>query len=194
MHPWARSNKSITQPIREINDNVRYIEAEATNIDTFNRGIACTSIVCEGNSCETMEFTVNYDKLLFAVGAKTSTFGTPGVEEYCNYLKQVTYAQQIKNAIVNCFENAGLPTCITNGDRVKELTFVIIRAGPTGIELCAELLDFIEDEGPRYYRDILPFVRIKIVEAAPTILRPFEDGLRQEAIHKLTRTCRAFKQ
>ena len=86
------------------------------------------------------------------------------------------------------------PVLHTNGDRVKELTFVIIRAGPTGIEFCAELLDFIEDEGPRYYRDILPFVRLKIVEAAPTILRPFEDGLRQEAIHKLTQTCRAFKQ
>ena len=180
--------KSITQPIREINNNVRYIEAEATNIDTSNRGMACTSIVCEGNSCETIEFTVNYDKLVFAVGAKTSTFGTPGVEEYCNYLKQITDAQQIKNAIVNCFENAGLPTCITNEDKVKELTFVIIGAGPTGIEFCAELLDFIEDEGPRYYRDLLPFVRIKIVEAAPTILRPFEDGMRQEAIRKLTRS------
>lgn len=180
--------KSITQPIREINNNVRYIEAEATNIDTSNRGIACTSIACEGNSCETVDFNVNYDVLLFAVGAKTSTFGTPGVEEYCNYLKQITDAQQIKNAIVNCFDNAGLPTCITNEDKVKELTFVIIGAGPTGIEFCAELLDFIEDEGPRYYRDLLPFVRIKIVEAAPTILRPFEDGMRQEAIRKLTRS------
>jgi NADH dehydrogenase FAD-containing subunit len=180
--------KSITQPIREINNNVRYIEATATNIDTSNRDVACTSIACEGNSCETVEFALKYDKLVFAVGAKTSTFGTPGVEEYCNYLKQIADAQQIKNAIVNCFDNAGLPTCITDEDKVKELTFVIIGAGPTGIEFCAELLDFIEDEGPRYYRDLLPFVRIKIVEAAPTILRPFEDGMRQEAIRKLTRS------
>jgi hypothetical protein len=77
--------KSITQPIREINNHVRYIEAEATNINTNNRSIDCTSIVCEGNSCTTNEFTIPYTKLLFAVGARTTTFGTPGVEEYCNY-------------------------------------------------------------------------------------------------------------
>ena len=87
--------------------------------------------VCEGNSCETEEFDVNYDKLLFSVGAQTNTFGTPGVEEYCNYLKQVGDAQQIKNAIVNCFESAGLPN-LTEEEMGKELTFVIVGAGPTG--------------------------------------------------------------
>ena len=65
------------------------------------------------------------------MGAQTTTFGTPGVEEYCNYLKQVGDAQQIKNAIVNCFESAGLPN-LTDEEIEKELTFVIVGAGPTG--------------------------------------------------------------
>ena len=116
-----------------------------------------------------------------------TTFGTPGVEEYCNYLKQVGDAQQIKNAIVNCFEQAGLPN-ITDEEKENQLTFVIVGAGPTGIEFSAELLDFIEGDGPRFYKELLPFIRIKIVEAAPDILRPFEDGMRKEAIKRLTRT------
>mmetsp|Transcript_1527 Transcript_1527/g.3278 ORF Transcript_1527/g.3278 Transcript_1527/m.3278 type:complete len:605 (+) Transcript_1527:108-1922(+) len=179
--------RSITRPIREINKKARYLEAAATDIDPKTNTISCISIVCEGNSCETGEFEVNYDRLLFAVGAQTTTFGTPGVEEYCNYLKQVGDAQLIKNAIVNCFEQAGLPD-ISDEKKEKELTFAIVGAGPTGIEFAAELLDFIEKDGPRFYPDLLPFVRIKIIEAAPDILRPFEDGMRKEAIRRLTRT------
>ena len=171
----------------QINNKVQYLEAAATEIDPKTNTISCIAIECEGNSCETKEFDVTYDKLLYSVGAQTTTFGTPGVEEYCNYLKQVGDAQQIKNAIVNCFESAGLPN-LTDEEIEKELTFVIVGAGPTGIEFAAELLDFIESDGPRFYKKLLPFVRIKIVEAAPSILRPFEDGMKDEAIRRLTRT------
>jgi len=181
--------KSITEPIREINNKVRYLEAAANEINPLTQSISCTSIVCEGNSCETESFDISYDRLLFSVGAQTTTFGTPGVEEYCNYLKQVGDAQQIKNAIVNCFESAGLPN-LTEEDMERELTFVIVGAGPTGIEFAAELLDFIESDGPRYYKDRLKYVRIKVVEAAPSILRPFEDGMKEEAIRRLTRTIK----
>jgi len=178
--------RSITEPVREINSKVRYLEAAATEVDPKTNTLSCVSIVCEGNSCETEEFEINYDRLVFSVGAQTATFGTPGVEEYCNYLKQVGDAQQIKNAIVNCFESAGLPD-LTEEEKIKELSFVIIGAGPTGIEFAAELLDFIEENGARFYKELLPYVRIKIVEAAPSILRPFEDGMKEEAIRKLTR-------
>lgn len=172
----------------QINNRVRYVEASATSVDTASRSVSCVSVSCEGNSCETIEFDVKYDRLLFSVGARTTTFGTPGVEEYCNYLKQVGDAQQIKNAIVNCFENASLPARASTPEEIsRELTFVIVGAGPTGIEFAAELLDFIEGDGPRYYRDLLPYVRIRIVEAAPTILRPFEDGMKDEAMRRLTR-------
>ncbi|KAL3764987.1 hypothetical protein ACHAW5_001837 [Stephanodiscus triporus] len=180
--------KSITEPIREINNRAKYVEASATSIDTTKRTVSCVSVSCEGNSCETIEFDVAYDRLLFSVGARTTTFGTPGVEEYCNYLKQVGDAQQIKNAIVNCFENASLPARASTPEMIeRELTFVIVGAGPTGVEFAAELLDFIEGDGPRYYKELLPYVRIKIVEAAPTILRPFEDGMKDEAMRRLTR-------
>ena len=186
--PPQRTRRASPPLPTQINNRVRYVEASATSVDTASRSVSCVSVSCEGNSCETIEFDVSYDRLLFSVGAQTTTFGTPGVEEYCNYLKQVGDAQQIKNAIVNCFENASLPARASTPEEIsRELTFVIVGAGPTGIEFAAELLDFIEGDGPRYYRDLLPYVRIRIVEASPTILRPFEDGLKDEAMRRLTR-------
>ena len=85
------------------------------------------------------------------------------------------------------YVSAGLPN-LTEEEVRKELSFVIVGAGPTGIEFAAELLDFIEENGPRYYKELLLYVSIKIVEAAPSILRPFEDGMKDEAIRRLTRT------
>ncbi len=123
------------------------------------------------------------------MGAQITTFGIQGVEEYCNYLKQVGNAQQIKNAIVNCFKSAKLPN-LTDEERLQKLTFfVIVGVGPIGIEFAAELLDFIKVDGPQFYKDLLPFVQIKIMEAAHApILRPFVDGMKEEAIRWLTRT------
>ncbi|KAL7465013.1 hypothetical protein ACHAXS_005345, partial [Conticribra weissflogii] len=118
-----------------------------------------------------------------------TTFGIPGVEEYCNFLKQIEDAHQIKNAIVNCFESAGLPN-LTEEERKKELTFVVVGAGPAGTEFAAELMDFIEGDGPRFYADLLNYVSVKIVEASDTVLRPFDNDLRQNAIQKLTRALK----
>ncbi len=118
-----------------------------------------------------------------------TTFGIPGVEEYCNFLKQIEDAHQIKNAIVNCFESAGLPN-LTEEERKKELTFVVVGAGPAGTEFAAELMDFIEGDGPRFYADLLKYVSVKIVEASDTVLRPFDNDLRQNAIQKLTRALK----
>ena len=47
--------------------------------------------------------------------------------------------------------------------------------------------DFIEQDGPKYYPELLKHVRIKIIEASPTVLAPFDKSLQEEAIKKMTR-------
>ena len=64
-------------------------------MDPITRTVSCVSVSCEGNTCETIEFDVDYDRLLYSIGARTTTFGIPGVEEYTNFLKQVGDAMQI---------------------------------------------------------------------------------------------------
>jgi NADH dehydrogenase FAD-containing subunit len=67
------------------------------------------------------------------------------------------------------------------------LTFAVIGAGPTGIEFAAELRDFVEQDGPKYYPNLLKFVRIKVIEASSTVLAPFDKSLQDEAISQMNR-------
>lgn len=178
--------RSITEPIREINRKASYLEGTATNIDIESKTVFCESVVCDGNSCTIEDFEVQYDKLIFAVGAQTNTFGIPGVREYCCFLKQVDDARRIRTAIVNCFERANLPN-ITDEKRESILTFAVIGAGPTGVEFASELRDFVEQDGPKYYPKLIKHVRIKVIEASPTVLAPFDKTLQEEAVRQLTR-------
>lgn len=142
--------------------------------------------MCEGNSCDIQDFEISYDKLVVTVGAQTNTFGIPGVREYCCFLKQVEDARRIRSAIVNCFERANIPSLIDE-ERRGILTFAVIGAGPTGIEFASELRDFIEEDGPKYYPKLLKFVTIKVIEAGPTVLAPFDKELQDEAIRQFER-------
>lgn len=142
--------------------------------------------MCEGTSCEIDDFQVEYDRLIVTVGAQTNTFGIPGVREHCSFLKQVEDARRIRSAIVNCFERANIPG-LSDEERENQLTFAVIGAGPTGIEFAAELRDFIEEDGPKYYPNLLKHVRIKIIEAAPTVLAPFDKELQDEAVRQFMR-------
>ena len=172
--------------MQKINRKAGYLEGTATNIDINEKIVYCESVVCEGNSCTIEDFEVEYDKLVFAVGAQTNTFGIPGVREYCCFLKQVDDARRIRTAIVNCFERANLPK-LTDKQRKDILTFAVIGAGPTGVEFASELRDFVEQDGPKYYPNLLKHVSIKVIEASPTILAPFDKSLQEEAIKQLTR-------
>lgn len=178
--------RSITESVREINRKVNYLEGSATEINPENKTISCDSVICEGNSCAIESFDVPYDRLIVTVGAQTNTYGIPGVREYCCFLKQIEDARRIRNAIVNCFERANLPS-LDEEARKSILTFAVIGAGPTGVEFASELRDFIEQDGPKYYPELLKYVRIKVIEASPTVLAPFDKSLQDEAIKQLTR-------
>jgi NADH dehydrogenase FAD-containing subunit len=62
-----------------------------------------------------------------------------------------------------------------------------VGAGPTGVEFASELRDFIEEDGTKYYSQLLKYVQIKIIEASPSILAPFDESLREAAAAALTR-------
>lgn len=179
--------RSITEPVREINREANYLEATATEIDPKSKIITCESVVCDGNSCDIEDFQVEYDRLVVTVGAQTNTFGIPGVREHCCFLKQVEDARRIRTAIVNCFERANLPS-LTDEQRENDLTIAVIGAGPTGIEFAAELRDFVEQDGPKYYPKLLQHVRIKVIEASSSVLAPFDKALQEEAIRVMSRS------
>jgi NADH dehydrogenase FAD-containing subunit len=159
------------------------LEAAAKDIDLEKQVIQCTGLTAESETIA--EFSVPYDRLIVAVGARINTFGIKGVEEHCCYLKQIDHARKIRRRVVNLFERAELPG--TPPETIKKLlTFCVIGAGPTGVEFAGELRDFIEQEGPKYYKNVLKYVSIKIIEATPVVLRPFDKQLQDAAVKALT--------
>jgi len=177
--------RSITQPIREANPAVDYLEATCTDVNPEAKRITCQSVACEGSVCDIQTFDVDYDHLIVSVGATTNSFGVAGVSEHCHFLKQIEDAARIRRNVVNCFERANVPE-LTDDQRKAILTFVVIGAGPTGVEFCAELCDFLEEDAPKYYPHLMKHVRVKLIEAADKVLMAFDAQLQQEAIQTLT--------
>ena len=70
-------------------------------------------------------------------------------------------AERLREAIGNTLERANIPD-MSDEERTRTLTFVVVGAGPPGVELTAELKDFIEEDCPRFYPHLLPYIRIKV--------------------------------
>lgn len=176
--------RSICEPIRNANELAEYLEATAVAINATRRVVSCRSVKCMGVSCDVAEFEVPYDHLIVAVGATSNTFGIKGVRENCIFLKQIEDAASLRTAILSCFERANVPD-LSDEERRSALSFVVVGAGPTGVEFTSELRDFIETEGRRYYGKLLRFVSIKLLEAGDALLPVFDKALQQEALTKL---------
>lgn len=176
--------RSITEPVRRLGKSVEYFEAMARRIDVGERRVECEAVVCEGTSCEITEFSVDYDVVVCSVGAATNTFGVKGVREHCLFLKQILDAAALRTAVGNCFERAALPGT-TAEEAQRALSFVVVGAGPTGVEFCSELRDFLNSEASRFYRHLLPYARVTLLEATGTVLGAFDRSLREVALEEL---------
>jgi NADH dehydrogenase FAD-containing subunit len=86
--------------------------------------LTCQGVQCKEDECEIAEIVIPYDRLVVAVGAKVNTFGIPGVEEHCFFLKQVADARAIRRRVVDLFEKANFPG-LSEKEIRKMLTFVI---------------------------------------------------------------------
>jgi NADH dehydrogenase FAD-containing subunit len=183
--------RSICEPIRNISPLIKFIEASATSIDPYKKSLSCQSIKCSGTVCEDFEFSVDYDKLLIAVGSVVNTFGIKGVRDNCQFLKQVEDAAKIRTSLSYCFERASIPN-LSDEERKTALTFVIVGAGPTGVELIGELRDWMEIEGRRYFPQLLKYVEIVLVEAGNAVLAVFDNELQKEGLNRLTSTFSSY--
>jgi NADH:ubiquinone reductase (non-electrogenic) len=165
--------------------DIKFWEAECFKIDSSNKKIHCRSNIgtnLDGNG----EFLVDYDYLVIAVGARSNTFNTPGVEENCFFLKEVEDAQKIRRNVMDCFERASLPY-LDEEERKKNLHFVVVGGGPTGVEFAAELHDFVTEDLSKLYPSIQHLVKISLIEAADHILTMFDKRITEFAEDKFGR-------
>ncbi|KAL7128900.1 hypothetical protein ABFS83_13G025600 [Erythranthe nasuta] len=181
--------RSIVEPIRNIvrkkKFDVQFKEAECYKIDTVNKKVHCKSTQ-DNNLGGTEEFTVDYDYLVIAMGARVNTFNTPGVVEHAHFLKEIEDAQRIRRSVIDCFERASLPN-ITEEERKRILHFVVVGGGPTGVEFAAELHDYVIEDLAKLYPALKEHVKITLLEAGDHILNMFDKRITVFAEEKFQR-------
>jgi len=117
-----------------------------------------------------------YDTLVLATGARHAYFGHDEWEPFAPGLKTLEDATTLRRRILVAFERAERET--DPARRAALLTFVIIGAGPTGVELAGTIADLAKDTLPQDFRNIdTSKARVVLIEAGPRVLAGFPDDL-----------------
>jgi NADH dehydrogenase len=129
---------------------------------------------------------VPYDTLIVAGGSHYSYFGHDDWREYAAEVKSLESALTVRGRILSAFEAAELET---NPERREEwLTFAVVGAGPTGVEMAGQIAEIARDTLRRDFRTSDPTRgRIPLIEAADRVLTGFPPSLSKKAERSLRR-------
>lgn len=120
--------------------------------------------------------TLPYDTLILATGARHAYFGHDEWEPFAPGLKTLEDATTLRRRILVAFERAERETDPERREAL--LTFVIIGAGPTGVELAGTIADLAKDTLAPDFRNIdTRKARVVLIEAGPRVLAGFPDDL-----------------
>jgi NADH dehydrogenase len=169
------SPADIAQPIRAIVQDAKNTRVVMGHVETIDAG---AKVVRTKNS----EYP--YDYLILATGARHSYFGNDQWEAHAPGLKTLSDALELRRRILNAFEIAET----TTDPEVQKaaLTFVVIGAGPTGVEMAGSISELAKRTLERDFRVIQhKHARVILLDAAPKVLPMFDDTLAASAIRQL---------
>jgi len=179
------SPADISAPVRSVlrkQANTAVMLGEVTGVDVERQRVIMDDV------------SIPYDYLIIATGARHSYFGHDEWEPYAPGLKTISDATFIRRKILLAFEAAEVE-CDPEKRRAL-LTFVLVGAGPTGVEMAGAIAELAHKALAADFRHIAPAsARIVLVEAAPRILTMFPETLSkksQQALNHLgveVRTC-----
>lgn len=166
-------SRNVAQPLRRalISFGASFRRAELESIDFESRRVTAAG----------KEFP--YDHLVLALGAEPAYFGIPGVEEYCISIKGLGAGEEIRNRVIERYEE----TTLARGDVPdSSLTFVVIGGGATGVEAASELHSLVHDTLAPDYPNINPHrIKIVLIDRNAQVLKELDPALRRTARKKL---------
>src|SRR6202035_5124435 len=167
----------IAGPIRAIlrrHSNVEVLMAEVTDFDLERRLV------------KTEEQDVPYDFLIVAAGASHAYFGHDEWQALAPGLKTIEDALEIRRRVLLAFELAERRAAAGEGN--DPLNFVIVGAGPTGVELAGTLAEICRHALANDFRAIDPSrARIHLLEGGPHVLPAYPEDLSRSALEQLRR-------
>jgi NADH dehydrogenase len=168
----------IAAPLRGVlsgQKNTRVLLGEVVDISPESKNIS----LADGAS-------VGYDSLIVAAGSESSYYGHDSWRHWAPSLKSLEEATEIRHKILYAFEVAerlGDPVA-----RQAWLTFVLVGAGATGVELAGAIGEIARQTLKNDFRSINPReARIILMDGAPRILMPFPEELSRKAVRSLER-------
>ncbi len=175
----ALATSEIAWPIRHLyrdRKEVTTLLAEVNGVDRDARTVHLSS----GQ-------VIGFDTLVLATGARHAYFGRDEWERAAPGLKTLEDATTIRRRLLLAFERAELAT--SEEERQAQLTFVIIGAGPTGVEMAGMIAELAHKALPPEFRNVdTRKSRVLLVEAGPRVLPVFTDDLSayaKQALEKL---------
>ena len=175
------SAPAVSAPIRHTlrremkRGNLTILQARATDIDVANR-----QVLLDGGD------TLAYDHLIVAAGATHSYFGHDDWAANAPGLKTLDDAFKIRARVIGAFERA--ERCIEPAQREPWMTFVIIGAGPTGVEMAGTMTEIAQHTLPQEFRRIdSTHTRVVLMEGSDRVLGAFVPKLSERAREQLVR-------
>ena len=162
---------SIAYPLRKITRNSE---------KCFFRNAEVKSVDADNNTVHTSIGEIIYDYLVIATGSKTNFFGNKTVEEHAMWMKTVPQALNIRSLILENLEQA----VIENDPEKRKalLNFVLVGAGPTGVELSGAIAELRNNIVPKDYPDLNPAeMNIHLLEGLGRVLPPMSEKSSKKA-------------
>jgi NADH dehydrogenase len=157
--------------------NARTLLAEVHDFD-----LAEQVVLAEGPDGRRLRLP--YDTLVVAAGATHSYFGRDEFADYAHGMKSIEDARFLRHRVLLAFELAELAT--DPQERAEWLTFVVVGAGPTGVELAGQVAELAHHVLPPDYRSVdTAKARILLVEGMGAVLGPFDPKLQNYAHREL---------
>jgi len=144
------SEGKIAAPLRQLlskHSNVDFVLAEVTGIDAEHR-----RLLARRPLGEQIEFA--YDYLILAAGVRQSYFGHDEYAAFAPGMKTIEDAMKIRRRVFGAFEMA--ESAIDPAERARWLTFALVGAGPTGVELAGQIREVATKTLRKEYRNIKP--------------------------------------
>jgi NADH dehydrogenase len=165
-----------TREILRRQANVRVLLGEVTDIDPTARKLTARA--------PNIDYVLEYDSLIVATGATQSYFGHPEFAQFAPGLKSIDDALELRGRIFGAFELAELET---DPEALRRrLTFVVVGAGSTGVEMAGQIAELAHRALPREFRRIdTRTARIVLLDAVSAVLPTFGDRLSGAAERKL---------
>jgi NADH:ubiquinone reductase (H+-translocating) len=175
------SEGDIAPPIRDVlrhQRNTSVVLGEVVDIDVDQRQLTVDTLKAKT--------ALSYDSLIVATGASQSYFGHDEFARHAPGMKTIDDALELRGRIFGAFEMAELER--DAAAREAWLTFAIVGAGPTGVELAGQIAELSHRALRRNFRNFDPAdVRIVLLDAVDTVLPPYPERLQRRARRDLER-------